>query len=442
MVAEATPDVARDLRRFLTRADGAGRPDVAPRDLPPPEWPAPLDRAALYGLAGEIVSALLPETEADEAGLLFTLHAAVGNAVGPDAYWEVSGRRHGLRVWPLLVGPTALGRKGTSWGTIRPVLQRAAPDWLGACVNGGLSSGEGLIFAVRDPLTKGSGADEEVIDPGVADKRLFLVEEEFSGTLKIANRDGNSLSAIVRKAYDGETLASLTKATPIRASSPHVTVVGHTTAEELHDHVSDTQVAGGLLNRFTLVGVRRSKLLPDAGPLDPAVVERLGADLAARLAAATGCGLLVRDAEASELWRTLYGPLSDGEPGLLGAVTSRAEVQVMRMAGIYAVLDGGSPIRSDHLRAAVACWDYALASARFVFGDRLGDPIADAILHALAAGDLTQTEVSGLFDRNVSAAKLRRALGSLVAARRIERHQTPAEATGGRPATVWRRVPR
>ena len=46
-----------------------------------------------------------------------------------------------------------------------------------------------------------------------------------------------------------------------------------------------------------------------------------------------------RDEKARELWEEVYPELSDGQPGLVGDVTSRAEAQVLRLAALYAVLD-------------------------------------------------------------------------------------------------------
>ena len=68
---------------------------------------------------------------------------------------------------------------------------------------------------------------------------------------------------------------------------------------------------------------------------------------------------------------------------MFGAITSRAEAQVMRMACIYALLDQSVLIRKPHLEAALAVWGYAEDSARHVFGDATGDPVADQIRTAL-----------------------------------------------------------
>ncbi len=83
------------------------------------------------------------------------------------------------------------------------------------------------------------------------------------------------------------------------------------------------------------------------------------------------------------VWAEVYPKLSEGRPGLLGAATSRAEAQVMRLATIYALLDKSAVVRAEHLMAALAVWEYAEQSAKYIFGSALGDPTADAILRAL-----------------------------------------------------------
>ena len=68
---------------------------------------------------------------------------------------------------------------------------------------------------------------------------------------------------------------------------------------------------------------------------------------------------------------------------MLGAIIGRTEAQVIRIALIYALLDQRDKIDLVHLEAAIAVWEYCEASARYIFGDALGDPIADEILQAV-----------------------------------------------------------
>ena len=118
--------------------------------------------------------------------------------------------------------------------------------------------------------------------------------------------------------------------------------------------------------------------------------------------------------EAARLmWYAVYPELSQGMPGLFGAVTSRAEAQVIRLAIIYALLDLCTEIKPEHLKAAIALWEYAEASARYVFGSALGDPVADEILRALrSAGptSLSRTQIRDIFSRNKVGSSIERAL--------------------------------
>ncbi|MDQ4147072.1 MAG: hypothetical protein M3120_05215, partial [Pseudomonadota bacterium] len=82
-------------------------------------------------------------------------------------------------------------------------------------------------------------------------------------------------------------------------------------------------------------------------------------------------------------------------------MTSRAEAQVIRLALLYALLDQSSIIQPTHLKARLV-WEYAEASARYIFGSTLGDPLADDILRSLRAHpeSLSRTETCNLFKRH------------------------------------------
>jgi hypothetical protein len=67
---------------------------------------------------------------------------------------------------------------------------------------------------------------------------------------------------------------------------------------------------------------------------------------------------------------------------MLGAVIAKAEVQVVALALIYALLDRATVIGLAHLESALAVW-LAHASASHIFGDSLGDDVGDTILAAL-----------------------------------------------------------
>src|SRR4029453_8223466 len=116
------------------------------------DYPQALGLEAFHGLAGEIVRRIEPHTEADPAALLFQFLAAFGNLIGHDHYIVADGTRHYLILYGVLVGQTSKGRKGTSWNHIANLMERIDPEWRQDCVSNGLSSGEGLIWDVRDPI--------------------------------------------------------------------------------------------------------------------------------------------------------------------------------------------------------------------------------------------------------------------------------------------------
>jgi hypothetical protein len=410
------------------------------------QWPGPMAEEAFQGLAGDVVKAIEPHTEASREALLINSLVAFGNAVstGPHALAEAD--KHGCNIFAVLVGQTSKGRKGSSWSHIRELFKRADPEWADNRILGGLSSGEGLIWSVRDAIfktetvrEKGKPTKETVTyeaDPGVADKRLLVVEPEFSSVLQVMDRETNTLSAIIRQAWDSGTLRTMTKNAPARATGAHISIVGHITKEELTRHLGATEAANGFANRFLWVCTKRAQVLPEGGgePDYNPLVEHLHN----ALQLAGHIDRVRRDDEAREAWAMVYPDLSEGQPGLFGAIVSRGEAQVLRLSVLYAALDGSRVIQLRHLKAALAVWEYCEASARCIFGDATGDVIADRILAALDNGEMDRTALYVMFSRNVPAARIAQALLMLQSLGRV-RVERRDEAPG-RPREIWMKV--
>lgn len=438
-------DINHELRSRIGRIE---RPPRGGEDFVLPEpapWPKPPAADAFYGLAGEIVAAIAPHTEADPVAVLASLLAAFGSMAGGAPHFLAEARRHQTRIWPLLVGETAKGRKGSAQSSTRYMLEMVDPTWCQNRVQSGLSSGEGLIWAVRDPITKtrtnkDGTKDSFVEDEGETDKRLLCVEEEFSAVLKVAAREGNTVSDMLRRAWDDGNLRTLTKNCPARATGAHVTVVGHITKAELARLLTETDSLNGFGNRFLWLAVKRSRLLPEGGALQSVNLSPLVRSLKEAVDFARTSDRFERTPAAKKLWGETYPLLTRDRPGLLGGITNRAEAQVMRLALVYALLDRSRAIDVPHLRAGLAFWDYAERSAAYIFGEALGDKVADRIVDELrCAGDagLTQNAIRDLFQRNVSAARIAEALATLVRFRKATRTEAQPQAKG-RPAIVWR----
>lgn len=427
----------------------------SPMVAPANSWPTPPAEAAFYGLAGEFTRLVEPHTEADPIAILSQFLVFFGNSIGRGPHFIAEGHKHYTNLFATLVGATSKGRKGSSLEHVRNLYHQVDSVWVEHRIVSGLSSGEGLIHAVRDRVErtvtdreKGDdgkvhvkGFTQVVEDPGEPDKRLLVIQPEFASVLKIAGREGNTLSPVIREAWDSGNLRTLTRHSPAKATNAHISIIGHISKDELLKHFRDTEAANGFGNRFLWLCVRRSKVLPEGGDMASVnlagVIKRLheAIDFARKKAEIRRDGGAARDR-----WYEVYEVLSEGKPGLLGAVTSRAEAQVMRLALLYALLDRSDCIRVEHLNAALALWQYAEDSARWIFGDKLGDPIADEIYRALLAkpdGLTTKAINHEVFARNLPADHLRRALTVLVEYGLVYSEQVPHEGPG-RIAELWK----
>jgi hypothetical protein len=79
-------------------------------------WPA-MAPETYSGLAGRIVRAIEPYSEADPAALLVHVLAGVGNLIGRGVHALVEETAHPCNEFVALVGRTAKGRKGQAWST-------------------------------------------------------------------------------------------------------------------------------------------------------------------------------------------------------------------------------------------------------------------------------------------------------------------------------------
>ena len=393
---------------------------------------------AYYGLAGRIVAAIEPHSEADPAAILGHVLVATGNMIGRGPHALVEKTQHTCGEFIVAVGDSAKGRKGQAWSTARDLLAQVDEVWTKTRIRSGLSSGEGVIFNVRDERWGLNKKGERVLeDEGESDKRLLVIEPELATVLRRMQGETNSLSAVLREAWETGSLSTLTKNSPLRATGAHISVIAHTTREELVTSLTETDRANGFANRFLYLLVRRSKCLPEPAAIPDTALALLAAELR-QVAEQRQHRVLVRDPEARALWAEVYPKLSEGEPGLLGAVLARAEAHVLRLSVLYAVLDCSPVIRKAHLLAALALWDYADASARRIFGDALGVTTADVILAALRArGPMTREELTHLFHRNKTAVEIDAALRLLLEHRKVKCSSRPPEGGKGRPATIW-----
>ena len=310
----------------------------------------------------------------------------------------------------------------------------------------GLSCGQYLLLAALNraiaPTSKVHLADwyktkaitgyqSVITDHGVADKRLLVIEPEFASVLRVAGRDGNTLSTVYRQAWDSGLLRVLNKNSPVKATGAHISIIGHITRDELLMELSNNDKVNGFGNRNLWLCVQRSKFLPDGGDWDHLDLGPLISRLKDVVEFAREVGEMRRDAEAGAMWHEVYPQLSGERGGLFGSLTSRAEAHVLRLSCIYALLDRSAEVRRCHLEAALALWKYCEDSAEFIFGTAQGNQVVDQILKALrsASEGLTRNDLRDLFGRHRSSEEIGAALRILSERDLVEsekgRHRRP-----------------
>jgi hypothetical protein len=427
------------------RAPNDETEEAGPRQAP---WPEADMRLLCRGLAGRIVNAILPHTESDPVALLIQILVAFGSVIGRTAHFKAEASRHYLNLFVLLVGMTAKARKGTSWQHIFQFVRRADETWAANCVcTGAPASGEAIVWAVRDAISKSEPIKENgkiieyrtvITDQGVQDKRALFFMSEYVQILRVMTRDGNTTSAVYRQLWDDDdVMRVVNKNSPVQATGVHGSIIGHITKDEYLRNVSETDQVNGFANRTLHACVKRSKLLPEGGSLCDEDLVDLLRDFRAAMDFARAVGEMRRDADAAALWHEVYPWLSGGRLGMLGALTSRAEAQTMRLACLYALLDCSAVIRRTHLESALALWKYCEDSCGYIFGNAVGDRVADEVLSALhEAADvgLSRSQLRDLFRRNLESDRISKALQCLSENGLAYSRKEPTE---GRPVERW-----
>ncbi len=330
-----------------------------------------LDKKALAGFAGRFVELACRNSEADPVAVLMTFLARVAVEFGNGIILMVGDTKHYARLFAAIVGASSKARKGTS---AKPIYRLFETVHNAARVSPGpFSSGEGIIFAVRDevikwrkPTAKTKGA-HYTDDPGVDDKRFFVLDEELGNTLTCVQRDGNTASTVLRKAWDDGNLDPITKTNKISATNAHIGWLSHITITELLHKLSESDTFSGFANRIDWVFAKRQKEVPFPEPMPDHELRDFQKELQQILNHSKSVKKLELDKSARDLWLTVYSELSKDHPGLVGCIINRAEAQVLRLAMVYCLLDQSVAINRSHLEAALALWDYCRDSAYYIF---------------------------------------------------------------------------
>ena len=195
--------------------------------------------AMLYGLAGDVGRAASAGSEANRYAVTLNFCAFLSAAVGRDVFLDVGDTKHHCRLFTMHVGRTSRGRKGDALALVKRIRAKAeeineslnglTDPFCGGLHSGGLSTREGLIMMLHDGYEHG----KDVVEP-INDKRMLVIESEAANVFHQSKRDGNTLSAALRDAWDGVSMKPAIKGAPrIGATDPHICVIAGITPGEL-----------------------------------------------------------------------------------------------------------------------------------------------------------------------------------------------------------------
>lgn len=367
------------------------------------------DPNCLYGLVGDIAHAGSQNTEANTYAVAASALAYLSAALGRRAYMPIGDDFNHARLFFIHVGRSSRGRKGTSKKLIKMIdkaLRHRDPALAPQIHSGGLSSREGLAMLIHDGYKDG-----KLEVPPIEDKRLLVMESEFANVLQQSKRDGNTLSAALRDAWDGISIKPAVKNNPVTTTDPHITIMGDVTPSELRDSMHKRELTNGFANRFIFFWAEGEKsiALPPSTPAH--VVERLTDRLEQILRFAgvdqhggndSICMELAPDAR--RLYERHYlGELQDRSAGerITGLLDRRAPI-LLRLAMVFALTDQTNTIEAQHINAALAWVRYWSDSVKFIFQSAVDEAGAAAIsdvakrivLYLDQHGPITRTELS------------------------------------------------
>ena len=224
-----------------------------------------VDPAAFHGVLGKLALLTQPETEANPLFVQLHLLTFFGAAIGRTAYFVTSATHHYMTLYIGLVGPTGTGRKGTAADVAREIWRKIDPAFTDTKIRGGLNSGAGLLYHLRDPSEKRGKKGKPESDEGVDDKRHVFLESELSSALMHGHREHEPILCQLRDFFDCRPVVGSYTRDPTTVTGGHIGIMGHCTPPDLTLHLNDLDKKNGTANRFMWHHGVKSKSLPEGG---------------------------------------------------------------------------------------------------------------------------------------------------------------------------------
>lgn len=335
------------------------------------------DEKALYGVLGEIARETTKENEANPFAVMANLIVMLGSIIGRKAYIEIIADKHYPIFFILHVGKASKGKKGTATSIAKTLYQSLKEEitFLPKRVDGGLSTGEGLVNLIHDGIKNNDPKKKEEWEvPPIEDKRLWIVESEFNNIFTQSQRNGNSLIDTLKISWDGIELAPLTKTNKIGVKNPHINIMGHITPSELINNLTSNNSSNGFASRFMIFYAERSKSTPRPKKIHEIInkykhklVEIINYVEASDFTKYDQIEVTMNE-EAGLLFDEYYYEIEGQENSeKIDPMLGRRLATLLRLAMLFALTDKTNIINTNHIHAA-KCWiDYWTSSIGYLF---------------------------------------------------------------------------
>lgn len=390
-----------------------------------------------HGLFGEYAKAISgdaflggtnpPRSEVSPVAVLFQSLTTFGALVGNKVFLRVDAKKHHPALFSLIIGSSSRARKGSSLEHVLNLFDDEFKRFETGPLVAGLSSGEGLVMRLTEPDNENEG-----LRKNRKENQSIIILSEFASMLQVKRREGNTLSPLIRDAWDSRPLEILTKHSPMKCTNYHLGLIGHITLNELQTLVGATDYSNGLLNRFLFVYVQRHAVLPNPPGLGESELANFKSRVRTLMESVSQISEVKMTRASEDIWTELYTAITtiEDENNKVEDMIARSEAYVLRLALIYALSDGKSIIEPEHLFAAYAAWGYCYNSTKFILNNYYG--LAKKIIKYLKEQvvAVNKTDLFNAFNNNVSKQDLDRTLQYLVSQQIIAIYP---ETTNGRP---------
>jgi hypothetical protein len=285
----------------------------------------------------------------------------------------------------------------------------------------GIGSGEGLIYAVRDMVTKQEEKNGKmetiIIDNGANSKNVLFQEPEFSRLLKAGKREGSTITECLRNSWYNEILEINLSGRSVRSTEYSIAMICHVTEKELTKLISDVDSSNGYLNRFLFckIGAAESRPFPDDFDI---ITFSFFTDFISSMDfidEMTNQEVKL-SVEARSRYEEIFNSYQYRTEDDISDLVARSIPHLLKIAMIYALLDQSFEIRIPHLEAAKAIVDFSVHSVRAVFLEKTFNKNEQKLLDYLFehnGKDYRSNILRNCFSNNISRAEMDTLIKSL-----------------------------